>query len=107
MELIICRSKRWFAVQRLLTTSKHLPLLRELTGLSPVKPFDCVATRSEMCVALAALPAHLRALPLFESLTQTEWQYITNEAEKGTHYLTDVYPHFLPEAVSKKLFAVV
>lgn len=84
-----------------------LPLMRELVGLSSVKPFDCVATRAEMRVALHTLPEHVRVLPLFRGVTESEWQYIEGQAKNGTHYMTDTFPHFLPEAISAKLFAVL
>jgi hypothetical protein len=82
------------------------PLLRELLGLSPVKPFDCVATRAEMCRTIIQSD-DFKNSPLRESLSIQEWAAIENEAKLADSFLTDYHPHFIPDEINTPLRAII
>lgn len=82
------------------------PLLRELLGLSPVKPFDCVATRGEMCLAMT-LDQTIKTSPLGKALSLSDWKKIDIEAVKAKHWLYGYRLNFIPEELNAKLRAII
>lgn len=88
-------------------TNKNLEsLLKELLGLSPVKPFDCVATREEMCLALTMIP-DFRQTPLGETLTDEDWEIVAITANSAHHWLTDYNQNYIPDEINKQLQAII
>lgn len=82
------------------------PLLKELLGLSPVKPFDCVATRSEMCFA-AIHDEHLKESPLGKTISKAEWTLIAQEAKNAHDLLTKYHDNFIPAEINDQLRAII
>lgn len=81
-------------------------LFKELLGLSPVKPFDCVATRGEMCLA-ATLDPYIKISPLGKTLSLHAWKKIEVEAVKARHWLYGYRLNFIPEELNVKLRAII
>ncbi len=82
------------------------PLLKELLGLSPVKPFDCVATRAEMCRA-AIQSDDFKNSPLGKKLSPEEWISVESEAKHADSFLTHYHPHFIPKELNTRLRAII
>jgi len=81
-------------------------LFKELLGLSPVKPFDCVATRGEMCLA-TTLDPYIKISPLGKTLSLRDWKKIEVEAVKAKHWLYGYRLNFIPEEINVKLRAII
>lgn len=81
-------------------------IFKELLGLSPVKPFDCVATRSEMCLA-TTLDRGIKSSPLGKTLSVKEWKKVEVEAVKAKHWLYGYRLNFIPEDLNAKLRAII
>lgn len=94
--------------KNLLADANLLPVLKELCGESEVKPFECVGTREEVCMALCETIRHYasrnESLPsLLESFRQTAL-YETYRQRDFRTLLTAWDPqHFLPEAEERLL----
>ncbi len=86
--------------------SSLFPILKELLGLLPIKPFDCVATRGEMCLALLQSQETYIRTPLLEGLTPTDWTYIQDTGTKSIHFLTGTFPHHIPDSLAANLFNI-
>jgi len=86
--------------------SSLFPTLKELLGLLPIKPFDCVATRGEMCLALLQSQETYIRTPLLEGLTPFDWTYIQETGSRSVHYLTDTFPHCVPSSLATNLFKI-
>ena len=82
------------------------PLLKELLGLSPVKPFDRVATRAEMCRAAIQSDDFKNSL-LGKSLSVEDWITVENEAKLADSFLTNYHPNFIPEEINTPLRAII
>lgn len=82
------------------------PLLKELLGLSPIKPFDCVATRAEMSFA-AIHDEHLKESPLGKTLSEAEWALIAQEAKNADELLTKYHDNFIPREINDPLRAII
>lgn len=82
------------------------PLLKELLGLTPIKPFDCVATRAEMCFA-AAQDQDLRESPLGKTIPENEWVEIAKEAKNADELLNKYHDNFIPEEINGPLRAII
>lgn len=81
-------------------------VFKELLGLSPVKPFDCVATRGEMCLA-TTLDQGIKSSPLGKTLSITEWRKVEVEAVKAKHWLYGYRLNFIPEEINGPLRAII
>lgn len=81
-------------------------VFKELLGLSPVKPFDCVATRGEMCLA-TTLDQSIKSSPLGKTLLIAEWKKVEVEAVKAKHWLYGYRLNFIPEELNTKLRAII
>lgn len=81
-------------------------LTKELFGLSPIKPFDCVATRSEMCLA-ATLDHSFKESPLGKTFSDAEWDTIKNDAEKARGSLTEYHQNYIPKEINERLRAII
>jgi UDP-N-acetyl-alpha-D-muramoyl-L-alanyl-L-glutamate epimerase len=84
-----------------------IPLLRELVGLSPVKPFDCVATRDEMCHVVARIQNNAGHTKLLSLLTSSEWKHIRARASIGTTYTQTLFEHSIPDELASPLMRIV
>ena len=82
------------------------PLLRELCGLEPVKPFDCVATTEETCYALAH-DESFAGTSLASTLTHDDWVQIQERGAQAEHMLATRFPHYLDENLQTKLYATI
>ncbi|MFZ2152380.1 MAG: hypothetical protein WAV09_04725 [Minisyncoccia bacterium] len=82
------------------------PLLKELLGLSPIKPFDCVATRTEMCFA-AAQDQDLKESPLGKTISEAEWTLVAQEAKNADELLTKYHDNFIPKEINGPLRAII
>lgn len=73
-----------------------IPVLKELTGETEVKPFECVGTRKEVCIALCEACKHYKTLPplleyfqttpLYQQYKNTDFAHELNHFEKE-HFL--------------------
>lgn len=81
-------------------------LFKELVGLSPVKPFDCVATRAEMCLA-ATLDPQIKISSLGKSISLSDWKKIELEAVKARHWMYGYRLNFIPEEINKVLRGII
>lgn len=81
-------------------------LLKELLGLTPIKPFDCVATRAEMCFATMQ-DKDLKESPLGKTISETEWIEIAKESKKADELLTKYYDNFIPQEINQPLRAII
>lgn len=81
-------------------------LLKELLGLSPIKPFDCVATREEMCIAVTLIP-DFRSSKLGMTLSDSEWREVETVAKKAAHWLTDYNENFIPKEINSRLRDII
>ncbi len=82
-------------------------LFKELLGLLPEKPFDCVATRSEMCFAFEQINEEMRNGKLFSGLTEKELEKIKTEAKVGKEYKNAIHENILPKEILEKLLKVI
>lgn len=82
------------------------PLLKELLGVTPIKPFDCVATRAEMCFA-AIQDRDLRESPLGKTISETEWIEIAKESKKADELLTKYCDNFIPQEINQPMRAII
>lgn len=82
-------------------------LMRALLGLTPEKPYDCVATRDEMCLAMTHLRNDIKRSPLVATLSGTDWTQIEASAIRGQTYKDTLHPHHLPLPILEKLLKVL
>lgn len=83
-----------------------LPLTKELLGITPVKPFDCVATTGEMCFAIAQ-NTEFRESPLGKAFMTQEWDIIHALAKQGEKLTNTVHTHFIPDDIHQKINTVL
>ncbi len=82
--------------QDLLQNKELLPLAKELLGISPVKPFDCVATKGEMCFAIQG-NIEFKESVLGGSISLDEWSTVSKIGQEGEKFTHTHHPHFIPE----------
>jgi hypothetical protein len=92
--------------KNLLNDAELWPLLRQLSGMTPVKPFDCIGTIDEVN---AALQMTLRRNPdtglseLLRLYKDSEMYSLTRDADTGQLLHSFNEQHFLPEEFEKLL----
>lgn len=82
----------------LLNNKTLIPVLKELIGESEVKPFECVGTREEVCIALCeackrnhplpTLLQYFQSTPLYEQYKDTDFKTSLTRFE-NKHFLTE------------------
>ena len=90
--------------KNLLADETLLPALKELCGESEVKPFECVGTREEVCIALCQSMKRYNTLPAllaYFSRTKLYTEYQTADFEKFLHHWDR--RHFLPAEAERLL----
>jgi hypothetical protein len=90
--------------KNLLEKGELLPVLKELCGLTPEKPFECVGTVDEVCIALVQTVKQYKDLPVLlhffvESPLYEQYKKVDFTAQLE-HLETE---HFLPEKELKLL----
>ena len=84
--------------KNLLEDPQLLPTLQALCGETAVKPFECVGTRDEVCMALCQSMKHYQELPvLLDYFSQTALYETYRERDFGTMLRQWDPHHFLPE----------
>lgn len=82
------------------------PLVKELLGLTPIKPFDCVATRAEMCLA-ATFDPDFKHSPLGKTLPEIEWNTVVESAKEADTLMTNYHDNFIPKEINGALRAII
>ncbi len=91
-----------------LEENKNLGMLfRELLGLEPEKPYDCVATRGEMCFALENIKEEIKKGVLFACVSDKDWKRIVDAGKVGESFKNKIHENFLPKEILEKLLKVI
>jgi hypothetical protein len=82
-------------------------LFKELLGILPEKPYDCVATRGEMCLALQNLNDEIKKGVLIQTLSLDDWDKIRSSALDNIHTKEKIHKNLLPKEILEKILEVV
>jgi len=89
-----------------------IPVLKQLTGIDPVKPFECVGTPDEINTALSYAVDNwysVKNLPVLLDFFRKSHKYRPVSSEELTHILTEQFDnrHFLKPAMYEQLLGFI